>query len=99
MGPFGKPSMSPSAVVMTWRTGVPASASWTVLPKLSTTTMASAPESASWCFNSRGVYIGLTFTTVRPARRIPNVAMGYCRQLGIMIATRSPFLSLSSPSR
>ncbi len=61
--------------------------------------MAVAPESTSWCLSSRGVYNGLTFTTVSPARRMPNVAIGYCRQLGIMIATRSPVLRFSAPSR
>ena len=57
----------------------------------SRTTMTSAPESFSWCSSSRGVYSGLTFTTVPPARSVPNIATGYCRQLGIMMATRSPF--------
>jgi hypothetical protein len=32
-------------------------------------TMVSAPESFSWCSSSRGVYSGLTLTTVQPARR------------------------------
>ena len=99
MAPLGKPTRSPSAVVMTCLTWVPARASCAVLPKLSTTSSTLAPESTSWCFSSRGVYIGLTLTTVRPARSTPKMAMGYCRQLGIMMATRSPFLSFSSPSR
>jgi hypothetical protein len=35
----------------------------------------------------------LTFTTVQPARNVPNMAIGYCRQFGIMIATRAPLPS------
>ncbi len=54
--------------------------------------MTVAPESFSWCSSSRAVYIGLTLTTVIPARSTPNSATGYCRRLGSMIATRSPFL-------
>ncbi|MNV58910.1 hypothetical protein D3C71_1513060 [compost metagenome] len=93
------PSMSPRPVVITCLIGVSASTCWTVSPKLSTTTSTAAPESTSWCLSSRAVYSGLTLTTVRPARSTPKVATGYCRQLGIIRATRSPFLSFSSPSR
>jgi hypothetical protein len=32
----------------------------------------------------------LTLTTVHPARSVPNIAIGYCRQLGSMMATRAP---------
>ncbi len=99
MGPLGKPNMSPRPVVITCCSEVSGSTSWTVLAKLSSTRITLAPESTIWCLSSRAVYIGLTLTTVNPARSTPNVAIGYCRQLGIMIATRSPFLSLSSPSR
>ena len=41
-----------------------------------------APESTSWCFSSRAVYIGLVFTTVRPARRMPKVAIGVLQAVG-----------------
>ena len=79
--------------------GIADSTSCATGPKLSITTSTVAPESESWCLSSRGVYIGLVLTTVSPARSTPKIATGYCRQFGIMIATRSPFLSLSSPSR
>ena len=36
------------------------------------TTSALAPESLNWCSISRGVYSGLVFTTIRPARMAPN---------------------------
>ena len=36
------------------------------------------------------MYRGFTLTAVIPARNTPNIATGYCRQLGIMIATRAP---------
>ena len=38
------------------------------------------------------MYSGLTFTTVQPARRMPNRHTGYCRMLGIISAMRAPFL-------
>ena len=60
--------------------------------KFSTQTSTSAPESFSWCSSSRGVYSGLTLTTVHPARSVPNRHTGYCRMLGIISATRAPFL-------
>ena len=97
--PFGKPSRSPIPVVTTCSTSVPSSTSCTVAAKLSTTTMALAPESSSWCFSSRAVYSGLVLTTIRPARRTPNSAMGYCSTFGIMIATRSPRCSCRSCAR
>ncbi len=50
-------------------------------------------RSADAC-SSRAVYSGLVLTTVRPARRTPNIAIGYCSTFGSMIATRSPLLSL-----
>ncbi len=68
-----------------------------VAAKLSSTTIALAPESSSWCFSSRAVYSGLVLTTIRPARSAPNRAIGYCSTLGIMIATRSPLRSFSTP--
>jgi hypothetical protein len=55
--------------------------------------MASAPESLSWCSSSRGVYSGLTLTTVQPARSTPASTAGYCSTLGIMMATRLPLVS------
>ena len=58
--------------------------------KFSSTMMASAPESLSWNSSSRGVYSGLTFTTVQPARRMAAIATGYCSTFGIMMATRAP---------
>ncbi|MDT4838590.1 hypothetical protein FQZ97_723510 [compost metagenome] len=62
-----------------------------VVPKFSMMTIALAPESLSWCSSSRGVYSGFTFTRIRPARRMAATAIGYCGQLGIIAATRSPF--------
>ncbi len=38
------------------------------------------------------VYIGFTFTTTRPARRMPNSATGDCSVFGSITATRSPLL-------
>ena len=35
-------------------------------------------------------YKGLVFTTTMPTRNAPNNAMGYCKTLGIINATRSP---------
>ena len=91
--------MSPRPVVIARTPGTCASTSCATGPKLSSTSSTVAPESTNWCLSSRAVYIGLVLTTVRPARSTPNTAIGYCRQLGIMIATRSPFFSFSSPSR
>ena len=34
----------------------------------------------------------MTFTTVQPARNAPKRHTGYCRMLGIISATREPFL-------
>ncbi len=79
-------------VTITRRTLVRPSTSATVRAKFSTTTITSAPESVSWCSSSRAVYSGLTFTTVQPARSVPNRHTGYCRMLGIISATRVPFL-------
>ena len=64
-----------------------------VCAKFSSTTIAVAPESFSWCSSSRGVYSGLVFTTTMPARCAPKSAIGYCSRFGSMIATRSPFFS------
>lgn len=80
-------------MVTTVSTSVRSSTCCSVVAKFSTTTMARAPESLSWCSSSRGVYSGLTFTTVIPARSVPNSATGYCSRFGIMIATRSPLRS------
>ena len=96
---FGIGSRSPTWVVITCSTGVLASTSCSVWAKFSTMTMALAPESFSWCSSSRGVYSGLTFTTVMPARRMPNSATGYCRRFGAMMATRSPLAMPGSPCR
>ena len=38
------------------------------------------------------MYSGLTLTTVQPARSAPNRHTGYWRMLGIISATRVPFL-------
>ncbi len=74
---FGIGSRSPTWVVITCWTGVFSSTGCRVLAKFSRMTMARAPESFSWCCSSRGEYRGLTFTTVMPARRMPNSATGY----------------------
>ncbi len=79
-------------VTMTLRTLVLAAISWYVAAKFSTTNRISAPESISWCSSSRAVYSGLTLTIVQPARSAPNRHTGYCRMLGIISATREPFL-------
>src|SRR6266581_71238 len=57
------------------------------------TTIAVAPESASWCSNSGAVYSGLVLTTTSPLRNAANIAIGYCSTFGSMIASRSPFAS------
>jgi hypothetical protein len=61
---LGKSSMSPNCVTITCLTGVLATTFSSTLAKFSTMTMASAPESLSWCSSSRSVYSGLQFTTV-----------------------------------
>ena len=96
---FGAGSMSPTCVVMTCSTGVLFSTCCRVWAKFSTMTMTRVPESFNWCSNSRGVYSGLTFTTVIPARRMPNKTTGYCSRLGDMIATRSPLTIPGNPCR
>ncbi|MNR27157.1 hypothetical protein D3C85_1444160 [compost metagenome] len=90
---LGKPSMSPMAAITTFFTGVRAITSSSTPAKFSRMTMVSTPASLSWCSSSRGVYSGLTLTTVQPARRMPNTATGYCSRLGIMMATRVPLAS------
>ena len=62
--PFTKPSMSPMVATTTCLTLVLATTCCKVVAKFSSTMMASEPESISWCCNSRGVYSGLTLTTV-----------------------------------
>ena len=64
-------------VVTTLFTEVSATISANAEANISITTITLAPESFSWCFNSRGVYIGLVLTTVRPARSTPKIATGY----------------------
>lgn len=90
---LGKASRSPRPVTATCFTPVSATIFSRVAAKFSRIRMASAPESTSWCLSSRGVYSGFTFTTVMPARRMPNSATGYCSTFGSMIATRDPGLS------
>src|SRR5262249_21004432 len=34
---------------------------------------------------------GILFTTVKPARKMAQIATGYCSTFGIMMATRAPF--------
>ena len=60
---FGNPSISPSDATTTCLTAVRAITCCSVAAKFSRITIASAPESLSWCSSSRGVYSGLTFTT------------------------------------
>ena len=89
--PLSHGNRSPTCVAMTVLIGDAGSTCCSVCAKFSSTTMAMAPESFSWYSSSRAVYIGLTLTTVRPARSTPNSATGYCSRLGSMSATRSPF--------
>ena len=91
MKPRGKPSRSPMRVTSTFFRSVCGSTCCSTCAKFSTMTMAFAPESFSWCSSSRAVYSGLVLTTTMPARSTPNSAIGYCRTLGIMSATRSPW--------
>ena len=90
MRDFGNPSMSPIWVVTTVFTFVRPMTSWSVPAKFSRITIASAPESFSWCSSSLGVYRGLQLTPTSPARSAPKMATGYWRRLGIMSATRAP---------
>jgi hypothetical protein len=76
-----------------FRTWVPGSACSSVRAKFSSTTMVCAPESRSWWASSGTVYSGFTLTTMAPASSVPNRHTGYCRLLGSMIATRSPFFT------
>ncbi|MNP30673.1 hypothetical protein D3C76_1237560 [compost metagenome] len=71
---------------------VSGSTSCTRLPNMFRYTSARAPLSLNWWRISRSVYSGLVLTTIRPARRAPNTAMGYCSTLGICTAMRSPGL-------
>ena len=89
---FGKDRKSPTAVTSTCFNFVRGSTASTTCAKFSSTTIPVAPESASWCSSSGGVYNGLVLTTASPARNAPYSAMGYCRAFGIMMARRSPFL-------
>ena len=70
-----------------------------VAAKFSSTTIASAPESTSWCSSSRAVYSGLTLTTTQPARNTAAIATMYCGTLGIISATRAPRASPSDCSQ
>ena len=90
MTDLGKPSMSPIWVVTIVFTFVRGNTSSSVFAKFSSMTMASAPESTSWCSSSRGVYRGLQFTPTSPARSRPKMATGYCSRFGIIRATRAP---------
>ena len=63
IAPFGKPSRSPIEATTTCLTDVFAITCCSVAAKFSRITIASAPESFSWCSSSRGVYSGLTLTT------------------------------------
>ena len=94
--PLIVPNMSPILAIMTFFTCVRGNTNSSVLAKFSNTMMVLAPLSFSWCSNSRGVYKGLVFTTTKPAFRMPNTAIGYCRIFGIMMATRSPRGSFST---
>ena len=96
---FGTGRRSPTSVVTTCSTGVLSITDCSVCAKFSRMTIALAPESFSWCSSSRGVYSGLTLTTVRPARRMPNSTTGYCSRFGAMIATRSPLAIPGRPCR
>ncbi len=87
-----KPRSSPIDVTTVCRTFVLPTTSATTLAKFSTHTSTSAPESLSWCSSSRGVYSGFTLTTVQPTRSAPNRQTGYWMMLGIISATRVPFL-------
>ncbi len=55
IAPFGKPSMSPIEATTTCFTSVLAITCCSVPAKFSRMTIASAPESFSWCSSSRGV--------------------------------------------
>ncbi len=88
--PLSGLSSSPIEVTSTFSTGVLGNAFCSVAAKLSATTMARAPASASWCSSSWAVYSGLQLTTTQPARSVPNRQTGYCSRLGIISATRSP---------
>ena len=62
--PFSPPSISPMLATTMCLTLVRGSTCSRVVAKFSRMRMASAPESFSWCSSSRGVYRGLTLTTV-----------------------------------
>ena len=79
---FGIGSRSPICVVITCSTGVLPMTCCRDWAKFSTMTMALAPESFNWCSSSRGVYSGLTLTTVIPARRMPNEHHRVLQQVG-----------------
>src|SRR5207253_10188989 len=81
----------PTAPTSTRFTCVRGSTCSSTCAKFSSTTMAVAPESLSWCSSSGAVYSGLVLTTISPARRAPKSTIGYCRVFGSMTAMRSPF--------
>ena len=62
--PFKPPSISPMLATTMCLTAVLLNTCSSVWAKFSSTMMASLPESLSWCSSSRGVYSGLTLTTV-----------------------------------
>src|SRR5262249_12841909 len=79
---LGKPSRSPAAVTNTCFNRVRGRTFCTTCAKFSSTRMAVAPESMSWCSSSGAVYSGLVLTTISPLRSAANIAIGYCSTLG-----------------
>ena len=67
---------SPSRATTTWRIAVSLITGSSLWAKFSMMTMPTAPASASCARNSRGVYNGLTLTTIMPARSAPKNATG-----------------------
>ena len=67
--------------------------------KFSAIIIVSDPESFNCAFNSRSVNRGLILSIIRPDFKIPKVEIGYCKILGIIIETLSPFFRLNSFSK
>jgi hypothetical protein len=96
---FGKPSMSPSPVTTTWRRDV----TWPDLlqgvGKVLDDDDRLATGVAQLMLELAGGVERIDVDHRVAARRMPNMAIGYCRQLGIISATRAPGASFSSPCR
>ena len=93
--PFN-PKNSPTEVIKTFLIDVSFSIDCKFDAKFSAIIIVSDPESFNCAFNSRCVNKGFILSITSPDFKIPKVEIGYCKILGIMIETLSPFFRLNS---